>query len=163
MKIEDLKNDGNKPAEVVEDKPRDMKGMTFKTVNVHNRDNVARSEVNMTDILPEPKTGEFPGVTIKESLVNDILGPGGPFEEYKKRKMEEYRKFIAEQKAEAELEGKKIVDGGVDLKPIIPVEDLEQAEVEGTKSNIIQMHPEQQRQNSDPNFVFKMQEDDIFD
>ena len=163
MRIQDLKNDGNTQATKVEDTPKEMKGISFKTVNVHNREsNGPRAEVNISSAMPEPKTGEFPGVTIKESLVNDILGPGGPFEEYKQRKMEEYRKFIEQQKVEAELEGKKIVDGGVDLQPIIPVEDQEQAEVEGN-TNIIQMHPEQQRQNSDPNFVYKMQDDDIFD
>ena len=167
MNIRDLKNDGNPEVKNnVEEKPREMKGMKFKAVDLHSVSRSGQREtVNFSEEMPEPTTGEFPGTIIKESIVEDILGPGGPFEEYKRQKLEEAKKFIAEQQAEAELEGKKIVDGGVDLQPIIPIEDLEQQEIEsdGKTNNLIQMHPEQQRQNADPNFIYKVQEDDIFD
>lgn len=165
MKIGDLKNSTESSAPVVEEK--EMKGMSFKTVNVQgtNSNVTERETVNFSKEMPEPTKGEFPGVTIKESIVDDIFGAGGPFEKYKQEKLAEAKKFIEEQKIEAELEGKKIVDGGVDLKPIIPAEDLEEADINGTTSNIVQFQQnnEMQQQKSDPNFVYKMQDDDLLD
>lgn len=163
MKIEDLKVNG--AAEQKSDE-KEMKGMSFKTVNVHsNNGSGERESVNFSKEMPEPTTGEFPGVTIKESIVNDIFGEGGPFEQYKREKLAEARKFIEEQKIEAELEGKKIVDGGVDLKPIIPAEDIEEAEINGTANNVVQFqnNNNQQQQKADPNFVYKVQDDDLLD
>lgn len=163
MKIDDLKE---MSTPVVEEKPKDMKGMSFKTVNTRsNSGDGERESVDFSKEMPEPTTGEFPGVVIKESIVNDVFGEGGPFEQYKREKLAEAKKFIEDQKIEAELEGKKIVDGGVDLQPIIPAEDIEDAEINGSDNKIVQFkqNETQQQQKADPNFVFKMQDDDLLD
>ena len=46
---------------------------------------------------------ESAGITKKESITADILGPGGPFEQWKKEKTEEYTEFMQKMEEEEAL------------------------------------------------------------
>ena len=185
MNIRDLKGSGtsNKPIRLIhsdtiekkralekeeESDLKEMKAITFKTVDNSSK----REERVAMDIEKDVPVEKVGGVDIKESLEAEIFGSGGPFEKYKQEKLKEALQFMEEQKAEAEMDGKKIVEGGVDLKPIVPAEDIEQSEIDSVdefgdpikkpkteSSNIVQFQTSQ----NDPKFKFKIQEDDIFD
>lgn len=173
MKINDLKN-GNtgtlllkKTVKTEEDDKKEMAGMTFKPVKAV-RSEGERTTVDIAQEMPEPVFGEKPGVTVKESLVKDILGEGGPFEKYKAEKMKEALQFIEDQKAEAEMDGKIIVEGGVDLKPIIPIDDIEQHKLDMEDEEISNQYTVKPNnvvpfQTGDGDIKLKIQDDDIFD
>ena len=142
--------------------------MTFKPVK-RTRSDGERISVDIAEEMPEPVFGEKPGVTVKESLVKDILGEGGPFEKYKAEKMKEALQFIEDQKAEAEMDGKIIVEGGVDLKPIIPIDDIEQHKLDMDDEDDYHTYNRTSErkvvefQTGDTDIKLKMQDDDIFD
>ena len=174
MTIGDLKNNNTtlllkRTAKIDEEDKKEMTGMTFKPVkNKRSESTGERSTVNIAEEMPEPVLGEFPGVVVKESLVKDILGEGGPFEKYKQEKMKEALQFIEDQKAEAEMEGKIIVEGGVDLKPIIPIDDIEQHKLdmddeESTQYTVKAKNNITSFQSGEGEIKLKIQEDDIFD
>lgn len=172
MKIGDLKtNSGTlllkRTKQIEEEDKKEMPGMSFKPVK-NTRSDHERLTVDIAQEMPEPVFGEKPGVTVKESLVKDILGEGGPFEKYKAEKMKEALQFIEDQKAEAEMDGKIIVEGGVDLKPIIPVDDIEQHKLDVEDedehtSYTVKANNVVPFQTGDGDVKLKIQEDDIFD
>lgn len=186
MRIRDLKEeavaDGNKPIkliksdkiesrrkaerEMVVEEPdlKEMNAMKIRKRTESDSSN-ARVSLDFKRDLPEEKPI---GVDIRESIEDDVFHSGGPFDQYKKEKMKEALQYLEEQKAEAEMEGKKVVYGGVDLKPIIPTDDLDQAELDSyDKDNKSNKQPNNITPfvagENDPKFKFKIQDDDIFD
>lgn len=186
MKIRDLKNEAaadngrpirliksdkieskrQKELETVLEEPdlKEMKGIKFRKRTDEDRE---RARVSV-DIKSDVPADEEVGIDIRESIEDDIFHSGGPFDQYKKEKMKEALQYLEEQRAEAEMEGKKVVFGGVDLKPIIPADDLEQAELDSyDESNKLNKQPSNitpiSTEQNDPKFKFKLQEDDIFD
>ena len=167
IKSDKIDNKRKKERESIPDETPDLKEMNAMKIRRRTEadETNARVSLDFKKDLPEE---EVVGVDIRESIEDDIFHKGGPFDEYKKEKMKEALQYLEEQRAEAEMDGKKVVYGGVDLKPIIPVEDIEQAEIdsydENNRSNKqpSNITPISSAQN-DPKFKFKMQDDDIFD
>ncbi len=147
---------------------KEMKGMTFRKIEEKENFKQQRTAMNVDKDVPKEKVL---GVDIRESIEDDVFGAGGPFDAYKREKIKEALQYIEEQKSEAELEGKILVEGGVDLKPIIPVDAAEQAELDAAEDEEKRSNKKQQLNNvvqiqsgqNDPKFKFKIQEDDIFD
>lgn len=63
-----------------------------------------RELVNISDIIPEEKNKEIPGVTMLESPHAEILKPGGIFDQYVKEKREEMIERMAQEDAKREIE-----------------------------------------------------------
>lgn len=76
------------------------------------------------DISELPQEKEIPGVDIKESMEKEILGPGGPFEEYLDTMTKEATEFFANEELEQEISGEE-TDAFETETPISDEEDLE--------------------------------------
>lgn len=136
--LSDLKNDGNEERfiphvknedETVVDQ-RDLANMSSPVINVPKKPTAVsmtngsereRVKADFSD-LPEK---EQVGVEKRESLVKDILGPGGPFDSYLENKKKEMQADVEEWEAQAELEGKQIayLDNNGEL--VVPTEEDE--------------------------------------
>ena len=104
--INDLKNDGNNERFIPHVKEESENVIVQPTAAPINKATVLSMSTGRekADLSNLPKSErETIGVEIKESIQSEIFKPGGPFDEYKKRKTEEALEFIAEQEAEAEL------------------------------------------------------------
>lgn len=172
IKSNTIEKKREKEAEEEKEDIKEMKGMTFKPLP-RKEEAGERVAMNISaDVPPAPVLG----VDIKESIEAEVFGPGGPFEKYKQEKLKEALQFMEDQKAEAEMEGKTIVEGGVDLKPVVPAEVAEQAKIEESYDEFGDPIPRREepkkeptniihfdQSENDPKFKFKVQEDDIFD
>lgn len=160
--VVEIKEEKEIPTESEEEQMITQPGISFQkkptTVNVPK-------ERVKADFSKLPKKKED-GVDVKISPQHDLLGidengdfiPDGPFASYIAEKKKEAQEYMANQEAEAEMEGKKIYNATVGLTPDIPPESEEEKEVEETDKVELTPAPKLKKETID---IFDEEEDNM--